>query len=59
MTWKYLYALDIAVAEQFEWEYESADEDALYECVELLGYWWDDAETRWHGPEEPPEEATP
>jgi hypothetical protein len=49
---KYMDALDIAAAEGFEWDYENAADYDLYEAVEILGYWWDDTQKRWHGPEE-------
>jgi hypothetical protein len=45
-------ALELAAAEGFEWDYESADPDALYDALEAIGYWWDDDARRWHGPEE-------
>jgi hypothetical protein len=41
MSWKYMYALDLAAGLGFEWDYEDADEYDLYEAIEIIGYSWD------------------
>lgn len=38
--WKHIYACDLAAGLEFEWDYEIADEDDLYEALELMGYEW-------------------
>lgn len=44
---KYAYALDVAVAEGFEWDYEYASEEELYEAIEAIGYAWDGTSWRY------------
>lgn len=52
-TVKHGGALDIAAAEGFEWDYEDADPDDLYESIEVMGYWYDEDAGNWLGPENP------
>jgi hypothetical protein len=37
---KHIYALDLAAALEFEWDYQNADPDDLYETLEICGYTW-------------------
>lgn len=50
-TWdearKHMDALDIAAAEEFEWDYQDADPDDLYAAVEAIGYSWDEDRGIW------------
>lgn len=51
-TWKHIYALDAAAADCFEWDYENADPDDLYEALELCGWEWDEETKTWISPYE-------
>lgn len=51
MSWKRLYAEDVAAAEGFEWDVGNAEDHDLYEAIEAMGYVWDERRTMWFGPE--------
>jgi hypothetical protein len=40
-SYKRIYADDLAVMLDFEWDYEEAEDDDLYEALESMGYRWD------------------
>lgn len=50
---RHAQATDIAIAERFEWDYENANEYDLYEACEAIGYWWDERNQAYYGPDSP------
>lgn len=49
--YKRIYADDLAAGLGFEWDYENASDDDLYEALEVMGYTWDSERRSWLSPE--------
>lgn len=50
-VYKRIYADDLAAALDFEWDYEGADDDDVYEALEAMGYVWYPERSSWLAPE--------